>query len=100
MRLLADTAGGWENEKIIIRKMDESERTRGRDPLALDEVRRKTVDGIGGEEGRVEGKARGEILVNDGAEIGHTPAACKTRGEIKCFINVIKAKSCVSNEPR
>lgn len=50
-----------------------------------------------GEKGRVEG---GEILVNDGAEIGHTPAACKTRGEIKCFINVIKAKSCVSNEPR
>ena len=43
---------------------------------------------------------RREILVNDEAEIGHTPAACKTRGEIKCFINVIKAKSCVSNEPR
>lgn len=42
---------------------------------------------------------RREILVNDVAEIGHTPAACKTRGEIKCFINVIKVKSCVSNEP-
>lgn len=53
----------------------------------------------GGREG-VEGGVRREILVNDGAEIGHTPAACKTRGEIKCFINVIKAKSCVSNEPR
>lgn len=49
---------------------------------------------------RVEGKRGREILVNDGAEIGHTPAACKTRSEIKCFINVIKAKSCVSNEPR
>lgn len=54
-------------------------------------------DGRGGGKGRAEGR---EILVNDGAEIGHTPAACKTRGEIKCFINVIKAKSCVSNEPR
>lgn len=75
-------------------KMDESERTR--DPLALREIRRrKTV-----ERRRVEGKRGREILVNDGAEIGHTPAACKTRGEIKCFINVIKAKSCVSNEPR
>lgn len=54
-------------------------------------------DGRGGGKGKAEGR---EILVNDGAEIGHTPAACKTRGEIKCFINVIKAKSCVSNEPR
>lgn len=26
------------------------------------------------------------------------PAARKTRSEIKCFINMIKAKSCLSNE--
>ena len=39
-------------------------------------------------------------LVNVGTQIGHTTAACKTRGEIKCFINVIKVKSCLINEPR
>ena len=46
-----------------------------------------------------EGVGRGgEPLVS--GRTGHTPPACKTRGEIKCFINVIKVKSCLSNEPR
>lgn len=76
-RLLADTTGRWENKKIITPKTNE---------------RGEREEGARGSAEKSSSTAR--------AEIGHTPAACKTRGEIKCFINVIKVKSCLSNEPR